>query len=404
MRKVYVIGGKRTAIGKFLGSLSTVKPGEMGAAVVKEVIKDTHIDPNVIDEIIIGHQYSASQGPSIARRIQREAGIPDIVPATTINMQCGSGLKAAIFSYYSIQAGNDVVLCGGVENMSQVPFVITNKVRKGVKMGNESVKVQDSLFCDGLIDQFYGYMMGNTAENVAKKIGITREEQDKFALLSQTRAQTAVESGRFDNEIVPIVYKDRKGKEHVFSRDESYTPNTTYENLSKLRPAFQKDGTVTAGNASQLNDGAAALLLASEGAVKKYGLTPQAEIISSATVGIDPAIMGLGPVKTVIKALDAVHMRLQDMELIELNEAFAAQALGCIKEWSKKYDMTEEEIIKKTNVNGGAIALGHPVAATGSRIIVSLINEMKKRNLTYGLATLCVGGGMGTAMVLKVCK
>jgi len=403
MRKVYVVGGKRTAIGKFLGSLYTVKLGEMGAAVVKQVLKDTHIDPAVIDEIIIGNQYSAGQGPSIARRIQREAGIPDIIPATTMNMQCGSGLKAAILSYYSIQAGNDIVLCGGVENMSQVPYIITNKVRKGVKMGNDAVQVQDSLYCDGLIDQFYGYMMGNTAENVAKKMNITREEQDRFALLSQKRAQEAVESGRFDDEIVPITYSDRKKKEHIFLRDESYTPGTTYEALSRLRPAFQKDGTVTAGNSSQLNDGAAALLLASADGVKKYGLTPVAEIISSATVGIDPSIMGLGPVKTVIKALDIAGMTLKDIELIELNEAFAAQALGCIKGWCQHYSMTEQEIIEKTNVNGGAIALGHPVAATGSRIVVSLLNEMKKRNLTYGLATLCVGGGMGTAMVFKRC-
>ena len=403
MRKVYVVGGKRTAIGKFLGSLYTVKLGEMGAAVVKQVLKDTHIDPAVIDEIIIGNQYSAGQGPSIARRVQREAGIPDIIPATTMNMQCGSGLKAAILSYYSIQAGNDVVLCGGVENMSQVPYIITNKVRKGVKMGNDAVQVQDSLYCDGLIDQFYGYMMGNTAENVAKKMNITREEQDRFALLSQKRAQEAVESGRFDDEIVPITYSDRKKKEHIFLRDESYTPGTTYEALSRLRPAFQKDGTVTAGNSSQLNDGAAALLLASADGVKKYGLTPVAEIISSATVGIDPSIMGLGPVKTVIKAFDIAGMTLKDIELIELNEAFAAQALGCIKGWCQHYSMTEQEIIEKTNVNGGAIALGHPVAATGSRIVVSLLIEMKKRNLTYGLATLCVGGGMGTAMVFKRC-
>lgn len=404
MRKVYVVGGKRTAIGKFLGSLSAVKPGDMCAPVVKQVLEDTEIDLNCIDEIIIGYQYSAGQGPSIARRIQRQAGIPDIIPATTINMQCGSGLKAAILSSYSIQAGNEVVLCGGVENMSQVPYLITNKVRQGVKMGNEAVKVEDSLYCDGLIDQFYHYMMGNTAENVAKKMNISREEQDRFAVISQNRAQTAVESGRFDNEIVPIHYLDRKKTEIIFSRDESYTPDTTYEKLSKLRPAFQKDGTVTAGNSSQLNDGAAALLLASEDAVKKYNLKPIAEIISSATVGIDPSIMGLGPVKTIIKTLDIAGMRLQDVELIELNEAFAAQALGCIKGLGEKYGISDEAIIEKTNVNGGAIALGHPVAATGSRIVVSLLNEMNKRHLIYGLASLCVGGGMGTAMLFKMCR
>jgi acetyl-CoA C-acetyltransferase len=407
MRKVYIVGGKRTAVGKFLGSLSSVKPGDMAAQVIRAVLADTGAEGSELDEVIIAHQHSAGQGPSIARRAEREAGIPDFVPATTINMQCGSGLKAAIFGFNAIQAGEDLVLCGGVENMSQVPFILTNKVRKGVKMGNTSVDVQDSLYCDGLIDQFYGYLMGMTAENVAAKEGITREEQDAFAVRSQTLAQNAIASGRFRDEIVPIRYQDRKGKELVFDTDESNTPGTTYEVLSKMRTAFKKKeegGTVTAGNACQLNDGAAVLLLASEEAVQKHGWTPLAEILSSATVGIDPAIMGLGPVKAVIKALDQAGMTLQEIELMELNEAFAAQSLGCIKEWCAHYGMTQEEILEKTNVNGGAIALGHPVAASGARILVTLMHEMKKRGLTYGLATLCVGGGMGTAMTIKMCQ
>lgn len=406
MRKVYIVGGKRTAVGKFLGTLSTVKPGEMTAQVIKAVMADTGVNPAKIDEVIIAHQHSAGQGPSIARRAELEAGIPDSVPATTINMQCGSSLKAAIFGYNAIQAGENIVLCGGVENMSQVPFILTNKVRKGVKMGNTSVDVQDSLYCDGLIDQFNGYLMGMTAENVAAKEGITREEQDEFAVRSQTLAQKAIETGRFKDEIVPIHYHDRRGNELIFDTDESNTPGTNFETLAKMRTAFKKvteGGTVTAGNACQLNDGAAVLLLASEDAIKENGWEPTAEIVSSATVGIDPSIMGLGPVKAVIKTLDQAGMTLRDVELMELNEAFAAQSLGCIKEWCAYYRMAKEEILKKTNVNGGAIALGHPVAASGCRIIVTLINEMKKRSLTYGVASLCVGGGMGTAMLIKMC-
>lgn len=404
MRKVYIVDGKRTAIGKFLGSLSTVKPGDMTAQVMKAVMADTGVDPAQIDEVFVAHQHSAGQGPSIARRAQLEAGIPDEVPATTVNMQCGSGLKAGILAYNAIQAGENIVLVGGVENMSQVPYILTNRVRKGVKMGPTSVDVQDSLYCDGLIDQFNGYLMGMTAENVAVKEGITREEQDEFAVRSQMLAQKAIESGRFRDEIVPIRYQDRKGREFVFDTDESNTPGTTYETLAKMRPAFKKaseGGTVTAGNACQLNDGAAVILVASEEAVQANGWKPMAEIISMATVGIDPSIMGLGPVKAVIKTLDQAGMTLKDVELMELNEAFAAQSLGCVKEWCAHYGMTEEEILNKTNVNGGAIALGHPVAASGVRILVTLMNELKKQNLHTGLATLCVGGGMGTAMLVR---
>jgi acetyl-CoA acetyltransferases len=405
MRKVYIVHGKRSPIGKFLGSLSTVKPGDLLAQVMKQVIKDINCNPAKIDELLIGHQHSAGQGPSISRRAQLEAGIPVEVPATTINMQCGSGMKSLILGYYSIQAGNNVVMCGGVENMSQVPFILTNKVRKGVKMGNTSVDVQDSLYCDGLIDQFHNYLMGVTAENVAEKIGITREEQDEFALVSQNRAQKAIESGRFKDEIVPIHYWDRKQNELIFDTDESPTWNTTLESLQKLRPAFKKGGTVTAGNACQLNDGAAAIILASEEAVKENGWTPAAEVISSSTVGIDPSIMGLGPVNSIIKTLGSAGMTINDVDLIELNEAFAAQSLGCIRELAKKYKITEAEIREKANVNGGAIAMGHPVAASGARIVVTLINEMKKRqNCKIGLASLCVGGGMGTSMLIRLCS
>ncbi len=407
MRNVYIVNGKRTAIGKFLGSLSTVKPGDMTAQVMRAVMEETGVDPAAIDEVFVAHQHSAGQGPSIARRAELEAGIPVEVPATTINMQCGSGLKATILAYDAIQAGSDIVLVGGVENMSQVPYILTSKVRKGTKMGPTSVDVQDSLYCDGLIDQFNGYLMGMTAENVADKEQIGREEQDAFAVRSQKLAQQAVESGRFRDEIVPIRYRDRKGREFLFDTDESYTPGTSYETLSKMRTAFKRadeGGTVTAGNACQLNDGAAVLLVASEEAVEANGWSPMARIVSMATVGIDPSIMGLGPVQAVIQTLDRAGMDLRDVDLIELNEAFAAQSLGCIKEWCAHYQMTKEEILEKTNVNGGAIALGHPVAASGARILVTLMHELKKRDLTWGLATLCVGGGMGTAMLIERCK
>ncbi|QDR81823.1 acetyl-CoA C-acyltransferase [Sporomusa termitida] len=402
MNKVYIVAAKRSPIGKFLGSLAAVKPGDLAAQVMKQVIKDAQFDAAKIDEIFIGHQHSAGQGPSIARRAQLEAGIPVEVPATTVNMQCGSGMKALILGYNSIQAGADIVLCGGVENMSQVPFILTNKARKGVKMGNTAIDVQDSLFCDGLIDQFNGYLMGVTAENVAEKIGVSREEQDIFAVCSQNRAQQAIESGRFADEIVPIKHAGKKGVEMVFATDESHTPGTTLAGLQKLKPAFKKEGTVTAGNASQLNDGSAAIILASEKAVIENGWQPLAEIISSATVGIDPAIMGLGPVKAIIKTLAAAKMNFEQVELVELNEAFAAQSLGCVKELAKQYNVTEKSILEKTNVNGGAIALGHPVASSGTRIVVSLIYEMQRTNRKYGLASLCVGGGMGTAMLIKV--
>lgn len=406
MKNVYIVSGKRTAIGKFLGSLSTVKPGDMAAQVMKAVIAETGVDPARIDEVFVAHQHSAGQGPSIARRAELEAGIPDEVPATTVNMQCGSGLKAAILAYNAIQAGSSIVMAGGVENMSQVPYILTSRVRQGTRMGSHSVQVQDSLYCDGLIDQFHGYLMGVTAENVAKKEGITREAQDRFAVRSQALAQRAIESGRFQDEIVPIHYQDRKGVEHIFDTDESNTPDTAYEVLAKMRPAFlsvQEGGTVTAGNACQLNDGAAALLIASEEAVLANHWKPAAQIVSMATVGIEPAIMGLGPVKAVIKTLEQAGMALRDVDLLELNEAFAAQALGCIKEWCAYYGMTEEELLQKTNVNGGAIALGHPVAASGARILVTLMNELQKRSLSYGLAALCVGGGMGTAMLIRRC-
>lgn len=402
MKKVYIIEAKRSPIGKFLGSLSEVKPGDLAAQVIRQVLSDARLDPAEIDELYIGHQHSAGQGPSIARRAELEAGIPVEIPATTINMQCGSGLKAAMLGFNAIRAGSDIVLCGGVENMSQVPFILSRDVRKGIKMGNDALGLQDSLFCDGLIEQFYGYLMGVTAENVAEKTATTREEQDAFALVSQQRARQAVESGRFRDELVPIVRKDRKGREHVFDTDESHTPSTSAEGLAGLRPAFKEGGTVTAGNSSQLNDGAAMLILASEKAVREHGWTPLAEMVSIGQVGIDPAIMGLGPFKAIIQALDRAELSLADIGLIELNEAFAAQSVGVLKRLSERYGVSLEDLFARTNVNGGAIALGHPVAASGARIMATLTHEMLRRpDVEYGVASLCVGGGFGVASVVR---
>lgn len=402
MEKVYIISAKRTAIGKFLGSLSEVKPGDMAAQVIRRIMSDVRLDPSAVDEIYIGHQHSAGQGPSIARRAEIEAGIPAEVPATTVNMQCGSGLKAAMLGFNAIQAGSNIVLCGGVENMSQVPFILSRDVRKGVKMGNDALGLQDSLFCDGLIEQFNGYLMGVTAENVAELTNTGREEQDAFALASQQRARQAIESARFSAEIVPVSWTDRRGREHVFDTDESHTPTSSSEGLGKLRTAFKKDGTVTAGNASQLNDAASMLILASEKAVKEHGWAPLAEMISSGQVGIDPSIMGLGPVKAMIQALDKAGLSLADMGLIELNEAFAAQSVGVLKQLSKHYGIKLEDLYARTNVNGGAIALGHPVAASGARIVTTLVHEMRRRpDVEHGIVSLCVGGGIGVASVFR---
>ncbi len=402
MEKVYIISAKRTAIGKFLGSLSEVKPGDLAAQVIRNILADVNLDPAEIDEIYIGHQHAAGQGPSIARRAQIEAGIPPEVPATTVNMQCGSGLKSIMLGCNAIHAGADILLCGGVENMSQVPFILDRGVRKGIKMGNNALDLQDSLFCDGLIEQFNGYLMGITAENVAELTDTGREEQDTFALVSQQRSLQAIESGRFKDEIAPITWKDRRGNEHVFDTDESHTPTTSKEGLAKIRTAFKKDGTVTAGNASQLNDAAAMLILASEKAVKEHGWIPLAEIVSYGQMGIDPSIMGLGPVKAMIQALDKAGLTLADMDLIELNEAFAAQSVGVLKQLGAHYGIELEDLYAKTNVNGGAIALGHPVAASGTRITATLVHEMLKRpEAEYGIASLCVGGGMGVAAVIR---
>ena len=399
MSKVFIVAAKRTAVGKFMGSLSSVSPADMAAEVIKNIINETKINPASIDEVIVGNILMAGYKQGIARQAAVKAGIPVEVPAYGINMICGSGMKAILDGATHIKAGEaEVVLAGGTESMSNAGYVLPGTLRNGNKKGD--FKAIDHMVCDGLTDAFEGYHMGITAENVAEKYGITRKEQDEFSYNSQVKAATAIDEGRFKNEIVPITVKI--GKEMVsFDTDEFVNRSTNPDKLANLKPAFKKDGTVTAGNASGINDGASFVLLASEEAVAKYNLTPLAEVIATGQGGVEPSIMGMGPVPAIAKALKKANMKLDEMEILELNEAFAAQSLGVIRQLSEDHGVTEEWIKQHTNVNGGAIALGHPIGASGNRITVSLVHEMMKSNKQYGLASLCIGGGMGTAIILK---
>lgn len=402
MSKVYVVAAKRTPIGSFLGSLASLKPADIGAQVVKNIVEETKIDPANIDEVIVGNVLGAGQAQGVGRQVAIKAGIPVEVPAYSINIICGSGMKSVITAYSNIKAGEaDLVIAGGTECMSGAGFVLPGVVRGGHKMADLVMK--DHMVYDALTDAYHNIHMGITAENIADKYSISREEQDAFAFSSQQKAIAAVDSGRFKDEIVPVVIPNKKG-DIVFDTDEYPNRKTSLEKLAGLKPAFKKDGSVTAGNASGLNDGASFLMLASEEAVKKYNLKPLVEIVSTGTGGVDPLIMGMGPVPAIRKALAKTDLKLKDMQVIELNEAFAAQSLGVIKELSKEHGIAEDWFVDKTNVNGGAIALGHPVGASGNRITVTLIHEMKKRGVDYGLASLCIGGGMGTALILKNVK
>ncbi|MCL2399568.1 MAG: acetyl-CoA C-acetyltransferase [Defluviitaleaceae bacterium] len=399
MRKAYIVSAKRTAIGSFLGALKDVHPSQLGAAVVKEIIKETGVDPAAIDEVIVGNVLAAGIGQGIGRQVSIHGGVPAEVPAHTVNNVCCSGMKVIMNAVTSIHAGwSNLVLVGGVESMSQAPFILPSKVRNGNKLGD--INTQDHMLCDALLDAFEGYHMGITAENIVEKYNITRENQDSFAFNSQQKAIAAVDAGKFKDEIVPVPVKVGR-QESIFDTDEYPNRSTSLEKLAGLRPAFKKDGTVTPGNSSGINDGASMTLIASEEALEKYNLQPIAEIIGCGQAGIDPSIMGLGPVNAVKNALNNASLTLKDMDLIELNEAFAAQSLGVIHELSAEHGMSQEEIMKKTNINGGAIALGHPLGTTGNRIIVTLLHELIRSNLTYGLASLCAGGGMGCAVVIK---
>ncbi len=398
MRKAYIVAAKRSAIGTFLGSLTDVEVADFGATVLKETIKQANIDPANLDEVIIGNVIAAGLGQNIARHVALNAGIPVEVCAQSINMLCGSGLKAVMEATLRIQANfGDLYVAGGVESMTRAPFMLSYKNRTGTKMGDQ--KLVDAMLHDGLTDAMYNIHMGVTADNIAKKYSISREAQDEFALNSQEKALAAIEAGRFKDEIVPITYKTRKG-EVTFDTDE-HPRKTSLEKLAKLRPAFNADGTVTAGNASGINDGASFTIIASEDAVKKYNLKPIAEIVGFGQGGVDPRVMGLGPTPAILNALKYADLSIEDMDLVELNEAFAAQSLGVIHELEEATGMNREAFLAKTNVNGGAIALGHPVGASGNRILVSLLYEMKKRGSKLGLASLCIGGGQGAAVIVK---
>ncbi|OON91029.1 MAG: acetyl-CoA acetyltransferase [Epulopiscium sp. Nele67-Bin002] len=400
MSKVYIVTAKRSAVGKFCGTLSNITPAELAAQVIKQTLADAKVEPQTVDEVILGSVLQAGQGQGIARAASVWGGIGQDVPAYCVNMICGSGMKSVMLAYAQIKAGlANIVVSGGVEVMSQAPFVTAANIRQGHKMG--SMELKDSIIIDGLTDMFNNYHMGITAENIADKYGISREAQDEFALNSQSKAIAAIDSKKFEDEIVPVKVKIKRD-EIVFDEDEYPNRKTTAQALAGLRAAFKKDGSVTAGNASGLNDGASIVIIASEEAVKKYNLTPMAEIIALGQGGVDPAVMGLGPVPAIKNALDSCNMRLKDMDLIELNEAFAVQSLGVIEGLKENYpDVTNEWFDERTNVNGGAIAIGHPLGASGARITTTLVHEMKKRNLTYGLASLCIGGGMGTALIVK---
>lgn len=399
MQKVYIIDARRTAIGSFLGTLSNLHPRVYGAAVVKDILTRHAIDPSTVDELVIGNVLPAGLGMNLARQISMDAGLPNTIPAHNVNMVCGSGMKSVMNAFSNIALGlHNLVLAGGVESMSNAPMILKD-VRKGKKMG--APKMEDHMIDDALTDAFHGYHMGITAENIADQYAISRDAQDDFAFESQKRAIQAVDSGRFTDEIVPIEVPLRK--ETITFKDDEY-PNrkTTREILSNLRPAFKKDGTVTAGNSSGLNDGASFLLLASESYVNAHGLTPMAEILATGQAGVDPSVMGLGPTPAIKNALSMADLTFEQMDLIELNEAFASQSLGVIKELSDLYKVDEATILEKTNVNGGAIALGHPVGMSGNRIVVTLLHELKKQQKTTGLASLCIGGGMGTAMIVRM--
>lgn len=392
MGEIVIASACRTAIGTFGGTLKDVPAAELGAIVVKEAVKRAGIKPEMVDEVIFGNVLQAGLGQNIARQVTLKAGLPIETTAMTINIVCGSGLKSVALAANQILAGeSEIVVCGGTENMSAAPYAVPS-ARWGARMNNS--KMIDVMVNDGLWDAFNQYHMGITAENVAEKYGITREMQDEFAVASQSKAEAAIKAGKFKDEIVPVVIHGKKG-DTVFDTDEHPKFGTTLEKVAKLKPAFKKDGgTVTAANASGINDSAAALVVMSKEKADELGIKPLATIVSYATGGVDPSIMGVGPVPAVTKAMARANMTIDDFDLIEANEAFAAQSLAVAQDL--KFDMS------KVNVNGGAIALGHPIGASGARILVTLLYEMQKREDAHtGLATLCIGGGQGQALIVK---
>ena len=394
MREVVIVSAVRTPIGSFAGGLGTTPAVALGALVIKEAIQRAGITPGQVDQVIMGNVLQAGLGQNPARQAAIAAGIAHQVPSWTLNMVCGSGLKTVQDGAQAIMAGQaDVVVVGGMESMSLAPYVL-DKARTGYRMGNATMV--DTMVNDGLWDAFNDIHMGITAENVAAQFDISRQDQDAYSVTSQNRAEAAIKAGKFNDEIVPVTIPARKGDPVIFGQDEFPRFGTTVGSLSKLRAAFSKDGTVTAGNASGINDGAAALVVMSKDKAAELGLTPLATIVSWASAGVDPKIMGTGPIPASRQALATAGLAIEDMDLVEANEAFASQALAVADEL--KLDMD------KTNVNGGAIALGHPIGASGARILVTLLHEMRRRDAgqsQHGLATLCIGGGQGTAMIVK---
>ena len=389
-KKIVLAGACRTAIGTMGGTLSTTSSQELGAAVIRDALGRTGIKPEQVDFVYMGCVLQAGLGQNVARQASLKAGIPVEIPAVTINVVCGSGLDSVNLAAQMIQCGDaDIVVAGGTENMSMAPYLLKN-ARYGYRMNNG--QLIDSMVNDALWDAFHDYHMGITAENVAERWGLTREELDRFAVHSQQKACDAIKTGRFKNEIVPVEIKKKKGT-IVFDVDEGPRPGTTAEGIARLRPAFKPDGMVTAANASSINDGAAAVIVMSEEKAKELGVKPMAVWVAGALAGVAPEIMGVGPVAATKKVMEKTGLSMDSFDLIEANEAFAAQSLAVARELS--FDMT------KVNVNGGAIALGHPVGASGCRILVTLLHEMEKRGVKRGLATLCIGGGMGCATVVE---
>lgn len=390
MREVVIASAVRTAVGKFGGTLKDVPAAELGAVVIKEALTRANIKPESVDEVIMGNVIQAGLGQNVARQALVKAGLPEEVPGFTLNKVCGSGLRAVSLAAQMIKAGDaDIIVAGGMENMSAAPYVMPG-ARWGQRMGDG--KIVDTMVYDALTDAFEGYHMGVTAENIAERWGITREMQDEFAAASQQKAEAAMVAGKFKDEIVPVIIKSRKG-DVVFEKDEFPRYGTTAESLGKLKPAFRKEGTVTAGNASGINDGAAAIVVMSAEKAEELGIKPMAKMVSYGSKGLDPGIMGYGPFHATKKALEASGLTMEDIDLVEANEAFAAQSLAVAKDLG--FDM------EKVNVNGGAIAIGHPVGASGARILTTLLYEMEKRDAKRGLATLCIGGGMGTALIIE---
>ncbi len=389
MRNVVIVAARRTPIGTLNGGLSALPAHQLGAVALRAALADTNIAPGEIDETLLGQVLTAGQGMNPARQAARAAGLPDSAPAAAINQVCGSGLRAVALAAQQIMTGSaDIVVAGGQESMSNAPHVVA--IRAGRKLGD--LALRDTVMSDGLSDAFYGYPMGNTAENIARQFGISRAEQDAFAALSHTKATAATQAGRFADEIAPVEIETRKGPQ-LFATDEHIRPDTTSDTLSRLKPAFAPDGTVTAGNSSGINDGAAALVLMDEQAAAERGLRPLARIAGWAHAGLDPQLMGLGPIPASRKLMERVGWRAADVDLLEINEAFAAQSLAVLAELGLDP--------QRVNVNGGAIALGHPIGASGARVLVTLLHEMRRRGATRGVATLCIGGGMGIAMAVE---